>query len=43
MDSEWVLNGLVIEGEHAMKRIDKDLDLQQIRRAISEIHDLHKI
>lgn len=27
MDSEWVLDGLVIEGKHAMKRRDKDLNL----------------
>lgn len=29
LDGERVLYGLVVEGEHAMKRVHKDLDLSQ--------------
>ena len=35
MDSKWVLDGLVIKGEHAMKGIDEDLDLCQGRQGLA--------
>lgn len=36
VDGKWVLYGLVVEGEHAMKRVHKDLYLSQ-KTGISKI------
>lgn len=36
MDSEWVLDGLVIKGKQAMKGMDEELNLHQNHRKVSD-------
>jgi hypothetical protein len=40
LDGEWVLYGLVVEGEHAMKRVHKDLYLSQETEISNNAHHI---